>query len=169
MGNYSVSSSPVPPLLMMNKLFVLLGLVGAASSLRVAGTQLAVRSASASKPQMNVQRLVANSAVAASLAFALSTANPAITAAEMPLPSMPLVEQYGSALVADEDLRPEQQKFLEERAKMKTQYEEQVESTFTSAEDTESKKSVYTTVVSGLVIISFVAPMITYFYYTGGQ
>ena len=54
--------------------------------------------------------------MASSLALALSTANPAFTAADVPAPSA-AVERAGFSLVADSD----QEKFLAERAKMKTQ------------------------------------------------
>eukprot|EP00316_Scyphosphaera_apsteinii_P022180 CAMPEP_0119308622 /NCGR_PEP_ID=MMETSP1333-20130426/11573_1 /TAXON_ID=418940 /ORGANISM="Scyphosphaera apsteinii, Strain RCC1455" /LENGTH=154 /DNA_ID=CAMNT_0007312439 /DNA_START=34 /DNA_END=498 /DNA_ORIENTATION=+ len=146
-----------------------LALAGHVSALRVTGAPGVVQRASSQpKPQLSMTRLVANSAAAVSLAFVLSSANPAITAAGMPSPTM--VEQYGSALIADDDdLRPAQQKFLEERAKMKTQYESQVESTFKTQDETKDKKGIYTSVVSGLILVSFVAPMITYFYYTGGK
>lgn len=53
--------------------------------------------------------------------------------------------------------------------KIKQQYDTDVESTFVNAEQFEGKKSIYTVVVTGLVVIAFVAPMLQFFYYTGGD
>uniref|UniRef100_A0A7S4EW86 Uncharacterized protein n=1 Tax=Chrysotila carterae TaxID=13221 RepID=A0A7S4EW86_CHRCT len=109
-----------------------------------------------------------NTAVAASLALLLSGANPQMTSADVPAPAV--VQQYGASMIAgDEDLRPAQQKYLEERAKMKQQYEAQVEGTFKDSEETADKKGIYVTIVGGLVLVAFVAPMVSYFYYTGGK
>ena len=52
---------------------------------------------------------------------------------------------------------------------LKTQYDEEYESVYSSAENTRDKKSVYTTIVVGLVVVAFVAPMIQFFYFTGGD
>jgi hypothetical protein len=53
--------------------------------------------------------------------------------------------------------------------KMKTAYETDVESTYNSAEEVADKKNIYVTIVGGLVVVAFVAPMLQYFYYTGGE
>jgi len=53
--------------------------------------------------------------------------------------------------------------------KMKTAYETDVESTYKSEEEVADKKNIYVTIVGGLVVVAFVAPMLQYFYYTGGE
>ncbi|KAG8466359.1 hypothetical protein KFE25_002115 [Diacronema lutheri] len=65
------------------------------------------------------------------------------------------------------ELRPQQKKFLEERAAapQQTQYETQVKGTFKDKDVTEKGKFKYSTVVVGLLVISFVAPMAQFFYY----
>ena len=52
---------------------------------------------------------------------------------------------------------------------MKTAYETDVESTYKSEEEVADKKNIYVTIVGGLVVVAFVAPMLQYFYYTGGE
>ena len=80
------------------------------------------------------------------------------------------VEQYGMTLQAEvDDLRPAQERYLEDRAKMKTEYERDVKTSYKTLEETEDKRSTYTTVVVGLLVVSFVAPMVAFFYYTGGE
>jgi hypothetical protein len=81
------------------------------------------------------------------------------------------VQQYGSSMIAasETELRDAQQKFLEERAKLRTQYDTDTESTFKSEAEVVDKKNVYVTIVAGLVGIAFIAPMIQFFYYTGGD
>jgi len=82
------------------------------------------------------------------------------------------VQQYGGSMVADAEadaLREAQKKFLEERQKMKQEYDTDVESTFVNADDFADKKSIYVTIVGGLIIVAFVAPMLQFFYYTGGD
>jgi hypothetical protein len=44
-----------------------------------------------------------------------------------------------------------------------------VEGTYMTAEETKEKKATYLTVVYGLVAIAFIAPMVQFFYYTGGK
>jgi len=87
--------------------------------------------------------------------------------------SIAQVQQYGGSMVADagEDaaLREAQAKFLAERAALKQTYEASTDPTFTSADETRDKKSVYVTIVAGLVGIAFLAPMLQFFYYTGGE
>mmetsp|Transcript_16679 Transcript_16679/g.54363 ORF Transcript_16679/g.54363 Transcript_16679/m.54363 type:complete len:137 (-) Transcript_16679:218-628(-) len=109
-----------------------------------------------------VQDAAIRGAMASSLAFAMSTATPVITSADM---SSMAVER-ASFTMADSDA---QEKFLAERAKMKTQYEQDVEGTYMTAEETKEKKATYLTVVYGLVAIAFIAPMVQFFYYTGGK
>lgn len=53
--------------------------------------------------------------------------------------------------------------------KMKTQYETDTESNFNSAEEVADKKNIYVTIVAGLVAVAFIAPMLQFFYYTGGD
>ena len=60
-------------------------------------------------------------------------------------------------------------KFLEEREKMKTTYDEGVESTYKSEAEVTDKRNIYVTIVAGLIGIAFVAPMVQFFYYTGGD
>ena len=52
---------------------------------------------------------------------------------------------------------------------MKTQYETDTESNFNSAEEVADKKNIYVTIVAGLVAVAFIAPMLQFFYYTGGE
>ena len=37
------------------------------------------------------------------------------------------------------------------------------------ADEVEGKKSIYVTLVAGLIVVAFVAPMLQFFYYTGGD
>jgi len=83
-----------------------------------------------------------------------------------------VVQQYGSSMVAeatDAELREAQARFLEERAKIKQQYDTDVEPTYINADDVADKKSIYVTLVGGLIVVAFVAPMLQFFYYTGGD
>merc|ERR1712087_160007 len=98
--------------------------------------------------------------------------NPAITAADMSQPTV--VKRSGTALAATdefatEDLRPSQIEFLKKRAELKTQFEEETEGTYKSADEVSDKKSIYITIVVGLIVVAFVAPMIQFFYFTGGE
>merc|ERR1719478_1726276 len=70
---------------------------------------------------------------ASTLALALNGATPSLTQAAVGPPAV--VQQFGASMVADTDaeLRDAQQKFLEERAKMKTTYETDIESNYNSA------------------------------------
>ena len=78
------------------------------------------------------------------------------------------VQQYGSSMIADDDVSEAQKQFLAERAKLKTTYEASTDPTFKSEDETESKKNIYITIVAALVAIAFIAPMVQFFYYTGG-
>jgi len=112
----------------------------------------------------------AGAALATSLALLLATANPAQTHAVVEPPAV--VRQYGSSMVAeatDAELRDAQKKFLEERAKIKQTYDDDVESNFVDASQLSDKKSIYVTIVGGLIVVAFVAPMLQFFYYTGGD
>jgi len=109
----------------------------------------------------------AGSVAAAGLALALSTATPQLVAAAINPPAV--VQQYGSSMLAEEELRPAQKKFLEERAARQQEYDEDFSSTFKTAKEVKDKKSAYTLVVAGLVAVAFIAPMIQFFYYTGGD
>ena len=146
-----------------------------------------------------VGRNAANSALAASLAFALSTTAPVLTPAYEP-PAVvrraapraarrnvltcqrrssdaasathrAQVQQAGANMVADTDLSDRQAKFLQERNKMQQKYEAQseVQGNYLTAAETEEKKGKSIGVVGGLIIIAFVAPMVQFFYYTGGE
>ena len=53
--------------------------------------------------------------------------------------------------------------------KIKQEYDTDTESTFINADELSDKKSIYVTIVAGLVIVAFVAPMLQFFYYTGGD
>lgn len=52
---------------------------------------------------------------------------------------------------------------------MATKYESQTEGTFKSAEQVKDKKSIYTAIVGGLIVVAFVAPMVQFWFYTGGD
>mmetsp|Transcript_33564 Transcript_33564/g.83823 ORF Transcript_33564/g.83823 Transcript_33564/m.83823 type:complete len:119 (-) Transcript_33564:316-672(-) len=108
-------------------------------------------------------------AVAAGLALALSTAHPNFVSASVTPPAV--VQQYGSSMLAgdDDELRPAQKEFLEKRAAMQQKYDDDYQSNFKGAVETKDKKSAYTLVVVGLVAVAFIAPMIQFFYYTGGD
>jgi len=73
------------------------------------------------------------------------------------------------AEATDAELREAQARFLEERAKIKQQYDTDVEPTYINADDVADKKSIYVTLVGGLIVVAFVAPMLQFFYYTGGD
>merc|ERR1712050_88627 len=123
----------------------------------------------ASAAKMQLDRRSASSVVVAGLALVLSTANHNLVSAVVNPPAV--VQQYGSSMLADDDddLRPAQKKFLEERAKMAQSYDEDFESNFKGAAEVKDKKSAYTLVVGGLIAVAFIAPMIQFFYYTGGE
>jgi len=104
-------------------------------------------------------------AVATSLALVLSVAEPTITHAYIS-PSSDVVAQYGTSMVVDEDA---QAKFMREREQMAQTYDADTEGTYSSAEQTESKKATYTIAVGGLIAVAFLAPMLQFFYYTGGD
>ena len=53
--------------------------------------------------------------------------------------------------------------------KIKQEYDTDVESTFVDASEFADKKSIYVTIVGGLIVVAFVAPMLQFFYYTGGD
>jgi len=135
-----------------------------------AGLQLGSVKPSLTRQQQPAQKpTAAGAALATSLALALATANPTLTHAIEP-PAV--VQQYGSSMVAeatDAELREAQARFLEERAKIKQQYDTDVEPTYINADDVADKKSIYVTLVGGLIVVAFVAPMLQFFYYTGGD
>ena len=53
--------------------------------------------------------------------------------------------------------------------KIKQEYDGDTESTYINADEFSDKKSIYVTIVGGLVVVAFVAPMLQFFYYTGGD
>eukprot|EP00966_Prymnesium_polylepis_P141724 3272678-Prymnesium_polylepis.1 len=55
------------------------------------------------------------------------------------------------------------------RQAMQQKYDDDYQSNFKGAVETKDKKSAYTLVVVGLVAVAFIAPMIQFFYYTGGD
>jgi len=117
---------------------------------------------------MLLDRRSAGSVVAAGLALALSTANPSFVSAAVNPPAV--VQQYGSSMIAEEEeLRDAQKEFLAKRQSMKQTYDDDYESNFKGAGEVKDKKSAYTVVVTGLVAVAFIAPMIQFFYYTGGD
>ena len=105
----------------------------------------------------------------ASLAVSLATMAPsnAVALAAFDPPSVVLAVDAALDPDGDLELRPKQKKFLEERAAapQATQFEKQVEGTFKAKDATEKGKFKYSTVVVGLLLISFVAPMAQFFYY----
>lgn len=122
----------------------------------------------AQAPQMGLKAPAA--AAGAALALMLANSNPALTQAAVEPPAV--VQRYGSSMVADAseaELRDAQRKFLEERAKIKQEYDTDTESTFINADEVADKKSIYVTIVGGLIVVAFVAPMLQFFYYTGGD
>merc|ERR1719327_897047 len=153
---------------MLHLILAAAALTSASALTPTTGARPAVR---ASSPAMVVQRerSPTGGLLAASLALALSAAQPTVTHAAVEPPAV--VQQYGASLVAesDADLRDAQKKFLEERAKMRTTYDTDVETTYKSAEEVADKKNIYVTIVGGLIAVAFVAPMLQFFYYTGGD
>ena len=53
--------------------------------------------------------------------------------------------------------------------KIKQEYDSDTDATYVNADDFADKKSIYVTIVGGLVVVAFVAPMLQFFYYTGGD
>jgi hypothetical protein len=104
-----------------------------------------------------------NALAGAAFALTVATAAPHATSASVQSFNPPSV-----AIAADdEELRPAQKRFLEQReaAPQETQFEKQVEGTFKAKDATEKGKFKYSTVVVGLLLISFAAPMAQFFYY----
>lgn len=115
------------------------------------------------------ERSLASGLLAASAAFAISTTNPTMTHAA--IEPVGVVQQYSANFIADadSDLSDAQKKFLAERNQLKQKFDTDTESTFKDVEEVRDKKSIYTTIVVGLIVVAFVAPMIQFFYYTGGD
>lgn len=110
------------------------------------------------------RKVLASAIVAAGLAASA----PAIAApADISLPSTSVAAISSEFKVDEEELRPEQRKYLEERSAKPqvTEYEKQVEGTYKKKEVTEGGKFKYSTVVVGLLVISVAAPMAQFFYY----
>merc|ERR1711924_110871 len=112
-------------------------------------------------------RAVANSVLAASLALAMATSSPLLASADVPQPAV--VERYGSTLVAADDVSEAAQKFLDRRAALKTQYDVEVEGNYKTEAEVQNKKGTYSSIVGGLILVAFVAPMVTFYYYTAGK
>ena len=53
--------------------------------------------------------------------------------------------------------------------KMRQTYDTDVENTYNSADEVADKKNIYVTIVGGLIAVAFIAPMLQFFYYTGGD
>ena len=53
--------------------------------------------------------------------------------------------------------------------KIKQEYDNDTDRTFVDASEFSDKKSIYVTIVAGLIVVAFVAPMLQFFYYTGGE
>jgi hypothetical protein len=88
---------------------------------------------------------------------------------EVPAQSEIFPRELPSTLIADEDLTEAQRKFIEARKEVATKYETETESTFKNVSETRDKKNIYTVIVVGLIVVAFVAPMVQFFYYTGGE
>jgi len=147
---------------------LLLAVLACASAFRTGASPRVIQRplAAASKLQMAAPKLQ-NGVAAAAVALALSMGTPNFVSASMQPPAV--VQKYGSSMIADE-VSDAQKKFLEERQKMRTKYEEgEIKGNYKSADDVQDKKITYTSVVIGLIVIAFVAPMIQFFYYTGGD
>lgn len=115
---------------------------------------------------------MASGAAAAALALALSSGNfdmapPRALAA--PPAMVQQIQQPTTMLAGDDDLTDEQRKFMNERKQMATKYESQTEGTFKSADQVKDKKGIYTAIVGGLIVVAFVAPMVQFWFYTGGD
>ena len=52
---------------------------------------------------------------------------------------------------------------------MQQKYDDDYLSNFKTSKEVKDKKSSYTLVVAGLLAVAFIAPMIQFFYYTGGD
>jgi len=143
----------------------------AVTGFQMSGLRPAVQLPMRAAPQMAQLEppRAASSVIAAGLALALSTANPTLTHAAIEQPAV--VQQYGASMVAESDaeLREAQAKFLAERQKLAQTYEASTDPTFKGADETQGKKSIYVTIVGGLVLLAVVAPMLQFFYYTGGD
>ena len=116
-------------------------------------------------------RSVASGAAAAALALALSSGNFDM-APPRALAAPPAVVQHiqqGPTTMLADDLTDEQRQFMAQRKTMATKYESQTEGTFKSAEQVKDKKSIYTAIVGGLIVVAFVAPMVQFWFYTGGD
>lgn len=95
-----------------------------------------------------------------------------LRAVEVPAQSAifpPESSQLPSTLVADDDLSEAQRKFIEARKEMRQTYDDDTDSTFKGVEEVRDKKNIYVVIVGGLIVVAFVAPMLQFFYYTGGD
>merc|ERR1711939_236719 len=136
---------------------LLLASCGACAAFQLQGAAPLMQRMSAAAPQINMKHQgAASSVIAASLALALASSNPVFTPAAAPLP----VVERSSSMIAAEDVTDAQRKFLEERAKLKQQYEaeDSYQGNFKSADEVKDKKSIYTLIVGGLIVVAFVAP-----------
>jgi hypothetical protein len=98
----------------------------------------------------------------------ISVASPAISHASVE--PVGVVQQYGSSMIAgDDELSDRQKEFLAQRNELKQKYDTEIESTYKSVGEVRDKKDIYTTIVVGLIAVAFIAPMIQFFYYTGGD
>jgi hypothetical protein len=100
----------------------------------------------------------------------ISAAAPTITHASVE--PLGVVQQYGSSMIAGtggDDLTERQKEFLAQREELRQKYDNDIESSFKPVEEVRDKKDVYTTIVVGLIAIAFIAPMLQFFYYTGGD
>jgi len=161
---------------MMSRLLVLLLAQSAsvasalATAPRLTASPRAAVLSSRAQPAQMLQGGTKNAAVAMLSAAILANAAPTLTRAVVEPPAV--VQQYGSSMVADasaEDLREAQAEFLAKRAAMKQTYDTDTDSTYVKAGEFENKKNIYIVVVGGLVVIAFIAPMLQFFYYTGGD
>lgn len=115
----------------------------------------------------NPRQALTGAALALTIATGAADATSSVPFAGMTPPSVVLAADDGLDPSKLDELRPGQKKFLEDRAAtpQQTQYETQVKGTFKDKDVTEKGKFKYSTVVVGLLLISFVAPMAQFFYY----
>jgi hypothetical protein len=100
----------------------------------------------------------------------ISAATPVMSHASVTPVSV--AQQYGSSMIAatgDDDLSERQKEFLAQREQLRQKYDADTDSTYKPVGEVRDKKNIYTTIVGGLVAIAFIAPMIQFFYYTGGD
>mmetsp|Transcript_33745 Transcript_33745/g.62977 ORF Transcript_33745/g.62977 Transcript_33745/m.62977 type:complete len:173 (+) Transcript_33745:76-594(+) len=135
------------------------------------------RTPPASRPVDMMKSKLANQLASSALAGLLLAGSTGADA--MPLDQVPIVRQQEirsvdkvSNLLAagDAPLTEAQKRFLADRQKVKEELDADYEAKFlTDKEEKGDKKNIYTTIVGGLIVVAFIAPMVQYYYYTGGD